>query len=247
MDVLVNILCKARGWTCHWSHAVKFLMGSHFIEELTSYMEAVELGTLIIKTLQEYLCIKSIQALAKQPETFSWRLLFDSHFFSHQLLALLLCPGSNPIIKDAKASSAIDCLKMNNTQIVRNWYRNTLKCLLKSHSQRTRTIQMTEENSISQEKQETWQVTLKRNFLARLVEREWPFFLESIWKCWQAHFLMWPRKNLVPMKENERTQMTTNHVFHKAGNPVHEAQGIHRCNLGKGDLLRTFPKLSDVK
>lgn len=80
-------------------------------------MEAAELGTLIIKTLQEYLYIRSIQALAKQPETFFWRLLFDSHVLSHQLLALLFCPGSNPIIKDAKANSAIDCLKMNNTQI----------------------------------------------------------------------------------------------------------------------------------
>lgn len=69
-------------------------------------MEAVELGTLIIKTLQEYLHLKSIQALAEQPEAFSWRLLFDSHLFSHQLLAPLFCPGSNPIIRDAKTSSA---------------------------------------------------------------------------------------------------------------------------------------------
>lgn len=86
---------------------LRMLEESHPIEDPTPYMETVELGTLIIKTFQEYLCIKSIQALAKQPETFSWRLLLDSHLFSHQLLALLFCPGSNPIIKDAKAGSAI--------------------------------------------------------------------------------------------------------------------------------------------
>lgn len=49
------------------------------------------------------------------------------------------------------------------------------------------------------------------------------------------------------MKENERTRMTTNHVFHRDRNVVPVAQGIHRRNLGKGDLLRTFLKLNDVK
>ena len=66
------------------------------MEEPTTYIEAVKLGTLIIKTLQEYLCIRSIQALAKQPETFSWSLLFDSHLFSHQLLAPLFLPWNHP-------------------------------------------------------------------------------------------------------------------------------------------------------
>ena len=65
------------------------------MEEPTTYIEAVKLGTLIIKTLQEYLCIRSIQALAKQPETFSWSLLFDSHLFSHQLLAPLFLPWNH--------------------------------------------------------------------------------------------------------------------------------------------------------
>lgn len=54
------------------------------------------------QALQEHLCVRSIQALARQPEAFSWRLLLDSHLFSHQLLAPLLCPGSNPIIRDAR-------------------------------------------------------------------------------------------------------------------------------------------------
>ena len=71
-------------------------MGSHSIEEPTTYIEAVELGTLIIKSLQEYLSIKLIQTLATQPETFSWSLLFDSHLFSHQLLAPLFLPWNHP-------------------------------------------------------------------------------------------------------------------------------------------------------
>lgn len=59
------------------------------------------------QALQEHLCVISIQAFAWQPEAFSWRLLLDSHLFSHQLLAPLLCPGSNPIIRDAREGSAM--------------------------------------------------------------------------------------------------------------------------------------------
>lgn len=198
---------------------------SHAVEEPTTYIDTVKLGILIIKTLQEYLCIRSIQALAKQPETFSWSLLFDSHLFSHQLLApLFFALEPSPLSDTPRQALQLDCLKMNNTQIERNRYSNTPPCLLKSHSQQTPTIQMTEENAVSQEKQGTGQVVLwKELCLARQAEREWPFFPESIWKCWQAHVLMWPRKNLDPMKENEWTQSTTNHVSHRARNPVHEA------------------------
>lgn len=59
------------------------------------------------QALQEHLCVRSIQALARQPAAFSWRLLLDSHLFSHQLLAPLLCPGSNPIIRDAREGCAV--------------------------------------------------------------------------------------------------------------------------------------------
>lgn len=58
------------------------------------------------QALQEPPCIQSIQVLARQPEAFSWRLLLDCHLFSHQLLAPLFCPGSNPIIRGARQGSA---------------------------------------------------------------------------------------------------------------------------------------------
>lgn len=49
------------------------------------------------------------------------------------------------------------------------------------------------------------------------------------------------------MKENEYMQTTTNYVFQRFRNPGHEAKRIHIYNLGKGEFLRTFPKLNDVK
>lgn len=70
------------------------------------------------QALQEHPCVRSIQALARQPEAFSWRLLLDCHLFSHQLLAPLLCPGSNPIIRDARKGSAMR-LSVNEQHRVR--------------------------------------------------------------------------------------------------------------------------------
>ena len=70
------------------------------------------------QALQERPCVRSIQALARQPEAFSWRLLLDCHLFSHQLLAPLLCPGSNPIIRDAREGSAVG-LSVNEQHRVR--------------------------------------------------------------------------------------------------------------------------------
>lgn len=173
--------------------------------------------------------------------------LWFSLIFSPTASPTFFALEPSPLSKTPRQALQLDCLKMNNTQIERNRYCNASPGLLKSHSRRTQTVQMTEEKGISQEKQGTGQITPKRDFLARQAEREWPFFLENIRKCWQGQFLMWPRKNLVPVKETEWTQMTTSHVFHRARNPLREAQGIHRGNLGKGDLLRTFPRLRNVK
>lgn len=40
--------------------------------------------------------------------------------------------------------------------------------------------------------------------------------------------------------------ITTSYVFHRSRNLVREAQEIHRYNLGKSEILRTFLKLNDV-
>lgn len=88
------------------------------MEEPTTYIEAVKLGTLIIKTLQEYLCIRSIQALAKQPETFSWSLLFDSLLiFSPTAGPAFFALEPSPLSDTPRQALQLDCLKMNNTQI----------------------------------------------------------------------------------------------------------------------------------
>lgn len=55
--------------------------------------------------LPEYLPETS-PSIIEAARSASWSLL-DSRLLSHQLLALLSCPGSNPIIKDAKAGSAM--------------------------------------------------------------------------------------------------------------------------------------------
>ena len=88
------------------------------------------------QALQEPPCVRSIQALARQPEAFSWRLLLDCHLFSHQLLAPLLCPGSNPIIRDAREGSAMR-LSVNEQQRAGRGYCHTQQCLLSSDTQRT--------------------------------------------------------------------------------------------------------------
>lgn len=64
VDILVNMLCGARGSppidpTCEPLWVPFLTLGNCIIRQL------------IIQTLQEYLCIKSIQALAKQPEMIS--------------------------------------------------------------------------------------------------------------------------------------------------------------------------------
>lgn len=100
------------------------------------------------QALQEHLCVRSIQALARQPEAFSWRLLLDSHSFSHQLLAPLLCPGSNPIIRDAREGSAMG-LSVNEQ------HREREADTLTPDTQRTHALQGVEANCSSQETQET--------------------------------------------------------------------------------------------
>lgn len=141
INILVNILCGEEAevplippWEPPWDPAL--------------CMETAQLGTLIIETLQEYLCLRSIQALAKHPETLFGGFFLTLTYFLTNCFPLF-GPGSSPIIKDARQTLQLDCLKMNNTEIARNRYCNTRQHLLQSQPQRTRTIQTPGENGIS--------------------------------------------------------------------------------------------------
>lgn len=92
------------------------------------------ISALIIETLQEYLCLESIPASAEQPEMCSWRLPFDSHLCSHQLLPRFSALDPAPLPKvPAKPCNRIVWKWTTQSQLARSTRCDTLRRLLKSY------------------------------------------------------------------------------------------------------------------